>query len=109
MKKLHVRRRLDVAVLAGPTSARYDVPLESGEIGVLAVDASPRGAVTESLSAAELEVAGHVVRGLSNEQIAQTRGVSLHTVANQLRSIYEKLGITNRSQLAHAMTRGAEP
>ena len=57
------------------------------------------------LSAAELEVAAYVVRGFSNERIASERQVSVSTVANQLRSIYEKLGLTSRGQLARVMTK----
>lgn len=79
--------------------------LDGGEelIGVLSVDARPRGAAAAALSAAELEVAAHVIRGLSNDRIARERRVSERTVANQLRSIFGKLGVTSRSQLASAL------
>lgn len=108
LKKLGVHRRVDVAVLAERAAMdRLDVSLEAGDLGVLAIDASPTGSATEALSAAELEVAAYVVRGFSNARIARARDVSLNTVNNQLRSIYDKLGITTRSQLARVMTKGS--
>lgn len=105
LRKLRMKRRVDLAVLADPSRmARLDVGVVDGELGVLTVDARPRGAAAAVLSAAELEVAAYVVRGFSNERIASERQVSPSTVANQLRSIYEKLGLTSRGQLARAMT-----
>ncbi len=105
LKKLRVKRRVDLAVLADPSRMdRLDVALGDREVGVLAVNARPRGAAADALSIVELEVAGYVTRGWSNQRIATERQVSPRTVANQLRAVYEKLGITSRSQLARAMT-----
>jgi DNA-binding NarL/FixJ family response regulator len=50
-------------------------------------------------------VASYATDGWSNQRIALERQVSRHTIANQLRTVYEKLGITSRSQLARAMTK----
>ncbi len=106
LKKLRLKRRVDVALLGDPSRMeRLDIAVDNEEIGVLAVDARPRGEAAALLSDAELEVATYVVRGLSNEQIASARQVAVRTVANQVRSIFEKLGIENRSQLAQALTR----
>jgi DNA-binding CsgD family transcriptional regulator len=51
------------------------------------------------LSAAEREVTRAVVDGQSNKEIAFRRNTSPYTVANQLRSIYAKLGVSNRLEL----------
>jgi len=105
LRKLHVPRRTDLAVLADPSRMdRLDVTIGSRELGVLTVNVRPRGVPAETLSTAELEVATYVASGWSNQRIALERQVSRHTIANQLRAVYEKLGITNRSQLARAMT-----
>ena len=53
-----------------------------------------------ALTDAERAVAVLVARGLSNLQIAQRRGRSPRTVANQVRSVYTKLEIESRQQLA---------
>lgn len=66
----------------------------------------PDGVTLEELTPAEREVARAVLRGLSNEQVARLRGCRPRTVAVQLASIYRKLGISSRSELA-ALVGGA--
>lgn len=56
---------------------------------------APRG-----LTEAEREVAELVLEGLSNRDIAERRGASVKTIANQLRRIYDKLGVSSRFELA---------
>lgn len=51
------------------------------------------------LTPAEREVAEQVFAGSSNRQIAKQRGVSERTIANQLASIYRKLGLQDRHEL----------
>ncbi|MFP4483945.1 MAG: helix-turn-helix transcriptional regulator [Spirochaetaceae bacterium] len=46
----------------------------------------------------ELEVLRVVARGSTNQQIADTLGISTNTVAFHVRSIMEKLGLANRAQ-----------
>jgi DNA-binding CsgD family transcriptional regulator len=53
-----------------------------------------------SLTPSEREVAAAAVAGRSNAAIAAARGCSARTVANQLASIYRKLGINSRGELA---------
>jgi len=58
------------------------------------------------LTASEERVAGLVVDGLSNKQVAAELVVAVSTVEATLTRIYQKLGITSRSQLSRAL---AEP
>lgn len=51
------------------------------------------------LSDAESDVARRIVAGEANEAIARARGTSLRTVANQVASIFRKLGVASRSEL----------
>lgn len=53
-----------------------------------------------SLSPSEIEVARLAVEGLSNAEIATQRGTAVRTVANQMASIRQKLGVVSRRQLA---------
>lgn len=48
----------------------------------------------------EREVAGLVRRGLTNAEIASLVGVSMNTVRNQLASIFRRLGVSTRAELA---------
>lgn len=52
------------------------------------------------LTAAEVEVAKLAVSGLSNQAIAEKRGSSVRTVANQMAAVLQKLNATSRVQVA---------
>ena len=61
----------------------------------------------EPLTESEMAVLRLVARGVENEHIAQTLNYSVYTVANRLRTIYEKLRVTNRTQAAlYALRQG---
>lgn len=53
-----------------------------------------------ALTRAEREVARGLIAGASNAQIARERGRSVNTIAKQARSVYEKLGVSSRIDLA---------
>jgi DNA-binding NarL/FixJ family response regulator len=52
------------------------------------------------LSEAELAVKEALLRGDSNAEIARARGTSVRTIANQVASIFKKLGVRSRAELA---------
>jgi DNA-binding NarL/FixJ family response regulator len=52
-----------------------------------------------ALTAAELAIAEGAIEGASTRALARARGVSERTVANQLASIYRKLGVYSRQEL----------
>ncbi|HET7544099.1 MAG TPA: LuxR C-terminal-related transcriptional regulator [Polyangiaceae bacterium] len=54
-----------------------------------------------SLSPAELAVVKCLVEGLSYEEIGQLRGTANRTIANQIASVYRRLGISGRNGLLH--------
>ncbi|MDI3283820.1 LuxR C-terminal-related transcriptional regulator [Polyangium sp. 15x6] len=59
--------------------------------------ASPDAA---SLTPSECDVASMAARGMSNARIAAGRRCSTRTVANQLASVYRKLGVSSRAELS---------
>jgi DNA-binding CsgD family transcriptional regulator len=67
--------------------------------------ANPEAAKTgwPSLSEAEQRVAALIAAGHTNKSAAKTLGVSVNTVGTQLRSIFAKLGIQSRVQLANSL------
>ena len=70
----------------------------------LSVPESPR---IEPLTEGEMAVLRLVAQGVDNQDIAQALGYSVYTVANRLRTIYEKLHVTNRTQAAlYALRQG---
>jgi two-component system, NarL family, response regulator LiaR len=60
----------------------------------------PELARVEPLTEGEMAVLRLVARGAENEQIARSLHYSVYTVANRLRTIYEKLQVNNRTQAA---------
>ena len=52
----------------------------------------------------EQEILKLVVDGRSNQEIADSLFIALHTVKNHVYSLYQKLGIKNRYQLIHLLT-----
>jgi DNA-binding NarL/FixJ family response regulator len=61
----------------------------------------------EPLTESEMAVLRLVAQGVDNQDIAQALGYSVYTVANRLRTIYEKLHVTNRTQAAlYALRQG---
>jgi DNA-binding CsgD family transcriptional regulator len=65
----------------------------------------PRPASGAALTAQEQRVAGLVADGLSNNEIAGRLVVSTKTVEGHLRNIFEKLGVTSRTQVARELAR----
>jgi DNA-binding CsgD family transcriptional regulator len=59
----------------------------------------------DSLTPTELRVAAAVADGLSNPQIASRMFISRRTVTTHLSSIFRKLGISSRAELAAAGVR----
>lgn len=57
------------------------------------------------LTAAEREVMELIVSGLSNAEVARKRGTAVRTVANQLQSLFRKLGVNSRAELSAKVAR----
>jgi DNA-binding CsgD family transcriptional regulator/PAS domain-containing protein len=60
-------------------------------------------------TAAETRVALGLLDGAKPQQLADRLGVSVHTVRNQLRSLFDKTGVTCRSELVVALLRPVAP
>lgn len=82
-----LRSRLAEFELAGEPLAAASLPLLDGEIVGLLTDA-------------ERDVALLVLQGATNAAIGAARDTSEHTVAAQLQSIFGKVGVHSRSELA---------
>ncbi|HSN77569.1 MAG TPA: response regulator transcription factor [Anaerolineae bacterium] len=62
--------------------------------------APPQASHVEPLTEGEMAVLRLVAQGVDNQGIAQALNYSVYTVANRLRTIYEKLHVSNRTQAA---------
>ena len=75
----------------------YETLLRAGPLNLLAPTLNRH---FSDLTAGECRVALLVANGSTNEQVSERLRVSVHTVKSQLQSIYRKLGIHSRWQLA---------
>jgi DNA-binding CsgD family transcriptional regulator/tetratricopeptide (TPR) repeat protein len=96
-----LRRAVELATICGAT------PLAArAESELLATGARPRRIALsglESLTPSERRVAELAAQGPTNREIAQALFVTPKTVEVHLSSVYRKLGISSRSQLAGAL------
>ena len=60
---------------------------------------APAGDPEDGLSRREQEILDHLLRGFSNKEIAAELSISLFTVKNHLRHIYEKLHVRSRTDV----------
>ena len=77
-----------------PSQAHSQPPSLSPSQAASTSDEAPR------LTARELEVLSHIGSGLMIKQVASRLGIGYHTVNDNIKSIYRKLGIRTRAQAA---------
>lgn len=85
--------------------ARYLYARALNDWACIDADRSRVSKPDDLLSARELAVAEAVAGGLSNKEVAASFGISVRTVENHLRSIFEKLGVNSRTRLAMELRR----
>jgi len=86
---------------ATPPADLVAYELEPGK--VLFVHSIPRPTV-EGLTKAEEEVLAFLLDGCDNASIAAARRTTLRTTANQVASIFRKLGVASRTELVAKLT-----
>ncbi|HVU02576.1 MAG TPA: LuxR C-terminal-related transcriptional regulator [Polyangiaceae bacterium] len=82
----------------------YTGTMGDEEIIVVGFDL-PKISVPPGLSAAEEEIVRAIASGLQNAEIARQRGTSVRTVANQIASIFSKVGVGSRAELVYLCSR----
>jgi DNA-binding CsgD family transcriptional regulator len=92
-----------IAPPAGLVAWRMDVPGGTFALLEWPTPAPAEAVARRRLTRAEREVTALLVAGLSNAEIARRRGSSPRTVANQVASIFQKLGVSSRLELQAAI------
>jgi DNA-binding NarL/FixJ family response regulator len=93
---------IEVPVPAGLRASRIDL---AGDSYVVLSFPAPSWDLPACLTRAEREVAHELLGGATNEQIAERRSSSVRTVAHQVASIFEKLAVSSRVELASLLAR----
>ena len=99
------KREVPVAALAAPPNLEASTLHVDGQDYVVFSFELPELGLPPCLTPAERRVARGVLAGWSNQRIADEQGSSTHTVANQLQSVYMKLGIDGRTALVRLCSR----
>ncbi|AKV00214.1 hypothetical protein AKJ09_06877 [Labilithrix luteola] len=104
-RKLGVKSRGELTPFVAGDRASLSVRVGTAHLDVLVANTKMNPEALARLTEAEREVASAVSRGLDNAAIALARGTSVRTIANQLRRIFEKLGVKSRGELGARLFR----
>jgi DNA-binding NarL/FixJ family response regulator len=97
---LRVADLLEAMKLSHILARRVEVGSRTVRDQLLIAEFSPDAEeVLARLPKAEAEVLTAIARGLTHAQIASERGAALQTIANQVTSAFDKLGISGRREL----------
>lgn len=66
-------------------------------------------AIAAKLSKSEYEVARQLLEGCTYRQMASRRATSVRTIANQVSSVFKKLGVSGRFEVLRSALAGDEP
>lgn len=101
LAKLRIESVAALTLLAATLRDRpvHFVNLRSVQLCVAIADGRPSTSLFEPLSPCEVEIARYLLRGLTLAEVAARRGRAVRTVANQVASMYRKLGISSRAEL----------
>jgi len=84
---------------SSPTVPDDLIALESDDGKLAVLSFTLPGDSTINLTSAESDVARHILAGRSNSEIAALRRCATRTVANQVASLFRKLGVRSRLEL----------
>lgn len=99
LHKLGAACRTDLAAWAKSREAR-EATFRWGGLDMAIASSASSPPDIPGLTPTERNIVHAALRGMTDRQIASTRGRSPRTVANQLRSIFRKLGVQSRAELA---------
>lgn len=85
-------------IMNGACSGRH-VQLSFMPLGDRYIARAEPSSPLDKLTSRERDIARHYARGMSNKVVARTLGISPHTVRKYLQSIYQKLGIRDKTSL----------
>lgn len=99
LQKLGLARPSELSPLFVGATTATRIRAGRAELEVLVASTNVRSDATAELTDAEREVVRGVVEGKSDAAIAESRGTSARTVANQLRRVFTKLSVHSRGEL----------
>jgi DNA-binding NarL/FixJ family response regulator len=100
--KVGLRSRAELATFFEPAGvrARLAEAVIGGERVLVGTYPPSNADAAAQLTPTERDVVAHLMCGSTNQDIAIRRGTSSRTIANQIQSIFRKLGVQSRVELA---------
>ena len=96
----------------GPQATLFSRTIPPGEPAAAAAARSGCGATLTEISAAfpdlttrHVQVLGHIVRGLSNKEIARDLGIAEGTVKQHTNAIFKELSLQNRTEAVYLLAK----
>jgi len=99
---------LDFVPPAGLDAHRFDVGPDEFGVLVFPLGSPSVPLPSTNLTASEQSVMQLMLDGKSNQEIAKERRTAVRTVANQVASIFKKLGVGSRAELYAFAARGTK-
>lgn len=81
-------------------AVRGEAPLAPKAAAALLAERGPHFADVPELTGREREILGLVLDGMANKQIARRLGISEKTVKGHLTNLFQRIGVTDRTQAA---------
>ena len=81
-------------------AARGEAPLAPKAAAALLAERAPRPSGAPELTGREREILALVLDGMANKQIARRLGISEKTVKGHLTNVFQRIGVTDRTQAA---------
>jgi DNA-binding NarL/FixJ family response regulator len=97
---------LDLVPPDGLRAHRFDVGPDAFGVLVLTLGNPAASVPAANLTRSEQSVVRLVLEGKSNQEIAKDRRTAVRTVANQVASIFKKLGVGSRAELYAFVAQG---
>lgn len=108
LKKLGLRSRFELQLAASAFNSNSTPPAgafarQDSPLVVLVLPEPSPVLPSARLTRAEREVVQLSAKGLTNAEIATTRGTRVRTIANQFQAIFRKLSVGSRSELVRLL------
>lgn len=101
-----IRSSLDLIPPQGLSAHRFDIGPDAFAVLEFPLGNPTTPPPAASLTESEQSVMQLVLEGMSNQEIAKARRRAVRTIANQVASIFRKLGIGSRCELYALAARG---
>ena len=89
----------DVDLISAIEMAMYKYQIELDQLSITTEKLEPL--LSDPLSNREFEILQDIIKGLDNDQISETRYISINTTKFHVSNVFRKMNVSNRAALLH--------